>query len=134
MTLTLNKENYLNLLSKTKIIPKIIDTENEYEQYLMIVENFIAKKNNRSPEETILLRLLVKLIEDYEDKNYPIPDVDSSEMLAYLIEENGLNYSDLPEIGTAETIETILNKKKSLNIEQIKLLAKRFNVSPSVFL
>jgi HTH-type transcriptional regulator/antitoxin HigA len=134
MTLTLNKQNYLNLLSEIKIIPKIIDTENEYEEYLAIVENLIAKKNNRTPEETILFRLLVKLIEDYEEENYPIPDADTSEMLAYFIEENELNYSDLPEIGTAKIIEAILNKQECLNIEQIKLLAKRFNVSPAVFL
>ncbi len=134
MTLTLNNQNYLNLLSEIKIIPKIIDTENEYEEYLAIVENLIAKKNNRTPEETILFRLLVKLIEDYEEENYPIPDADTSEMLDYFIEENELNYSDLPEIGTAKIIEAILNKQECLNIEQIKLLAKRFNVSPAVFL
>lgn len=53
---------------------KIIETEAEYEEYLAVAENLIAKKNNRTPEETTLLRLLVKLIEDYEEQAYSLED------------------------------------------------------------
>ena len=74
MTLTLNKKNYLQLLEKTQIIPKIIETEAEYKLYLAVAENLIAKKNERSPEETTLFRLIVKLIEDYEEKIYALED------------------------------------------------------------
>lgn len=34
MIITLNKNNYLKLLTETKIIPKLIETEIEYEEYL----------------------------------------------------------------------------------------------------
>ncbi len=65
MTLTLNKKNYLQLLDTIQIIPKIIETEKEYTEYLAVTESLIAKKSARTPEETALFRLLVKLIEDY---------------------------------------------------------------------
>ena len=74
MTLTLNKENYLRLLKETKIIPKIIETEEEYREYLAVTENLMAKKNQRTLEETTLFRLLVRLVEDYEEKFFNLGD------------------------------------------------------------
>ena len=70
MTLTINRDNYLKLLDEVQLIPKVIETETEYEQNLAVAEKLIAKKKNRSPEETTLFRLLVRLIEDYEETNY----------------------------------------------------------------
>ena len=74
MTLTINRENYLKLLEEAQLIPKVIETVSEYEQNLGIAERLIAKKKNRTPEETVLLRLLVKLIEDYEENNYNLKE------------------------------------------------------------
>ena len=44
MTLTINRENYLKLLDEVQLIPKIIETEAEYEQNLAVAEKLIAKK------------------------------------------------------------------------------------------
>ena len=52
MTLTINQSNYLKLLDEMQLIPKVIETEAEYEQNLAVVEKLIAKKNQRTPEET----------------------------------------------------------------------------------
>ncbi|MCW6050293.1 hypothetical protein K4039_09395 [Lyngbya sp. CCAP 1446/10] len=46
-------------------------TEEENEIYLEIVEELISR-TNLNPEEDALLELLVKLIEDFEDKHYQI--------------------------------------------------------------
>ena len=73
MTPTLNK-NYLKLLDTIQIIPKIIETEAEYNEYLAVTENLIAKKDSRTQEETALFRLLVRLIEDYEEQTYHLDD------------------------------------------------------------
>ena len=54
--------------------------------------------------------------------------------LSYLMEEHGLGVSDLPEIGTSEKIEAILNKEEALTLNQIQQLAQRFKVQPQVFL
>jgi len=50
------------------------------------------------------------------------------------MEEHGLGISDLPEIGTSETIEAILNKDRALTLSQIQQLAQRFKVQLQVFL
>ena len=44
MTLTINRANYLKLLETVRLIPKVIETEAEYEQHLAVAERLIAKK------------------------------------------------------------------------------------------
>jgi HTH-type transcriptional regulator/antitoxin HigA len=50
------------------------------------------------------------------------------------MEERGLKQSDLSEIGTQGVISEILSGKRQLNVRQIKMLSKRFKVSPAVFI
>ena len=125
-----------NIKTSWKIISPILTIRNE-EDYDRAIEqmNILIDEIGTNENHPLynLLDTLGILIEVYEQENYPIPNCDSSEMLAYFMEEKGLNYSDLPEIGTPEMIEAILNNRQSLSIEQVKLLAKRFNVSPTVF-
>jgi HTH-type transcriptional regulator/antitoxin HigA len=81
-----------------------------------------------------LLDTLGTLIEAYETEHYSIPNCSGNDVLTYLMEEHGLGLSDLPEIGTSEKIEAILNKKQNLTLSQIEQLAQRFKVQPRVFL
>ena len=139
MTLTLNKKNYLQLLAQTKIIPKIIETEAEYEEYLAVAENLMAKKNNRTPEETTLFRLLVKLIEDYEERVYSLEDWSNllpHEILQHLLESSNTKQADLVGVISSSKglISAIVNGKRVISKEQAKKLGRYFNVSPSLFI
>ncbi|ACK64318.1 putative transcription regulator with HTH domain [Rippkaea orientalis PCC 8801] len=139
MTLTLNKKNYLKLLEKTQIIPKIIDTQEEYEQYLAVAENLIAKKDNRTPEETALFRLLVRLIEDYEENIYSLEDftnLSAHEILQHLLEYSNTTPEDLSNIinCSQELILALINGEQTINQQQAKLLGMYFKVDPSLFI
>jgi HTH-type transcriptional regulator/antitoxin HigA len=74
------------------------------------------------------------LIEAYEEQHYAIPDCSGVDMLLHLMEEYSLSQSDLPEIGSQGVVSEIINRKRELNIRQIRALAKRFKVAPAVFL
>jgi HTH-type transcriptional regulator/antitoxin HigA len=50
------------------------------------------------------------------------------------MEEHDLRQSDLPEIGSQGVISEMLSGKRQFNVRQIKLLSKRFKVSPAVFI
>lgn len=80
-----------------------------------------------------LLDTLGSLIALYEEEHYPIPETTGAEGLRFLMDEHGLAQSDLPEIGSQGVVSEILNGKRELNIRQIRGLAKRFKVSPAVF-
>jgi len=81
-----------------------------------------------------LLDTLGTLIHAYEEEHDPIPDSSGVDVLCCLLEEHGLKQSDLPEIGSQGVVSEILNGKRDLNIRQMRELAKRFHVSPAVFL
>lgn len=80
-----------------------------------------------------LLDTLGTLIHAYEEEHYPIPDSSGSEILRFLMDENGLTQSDLPEVGSQGVVSEILNGKRDLNVRQIRALANKFRVSPAAF-
>ncbi|MGK7873016.1 MAG: type II toxin-antitoxin system HigA family antitoxin [Xenococcaceae cyanobacterium] len=112
-----------------------IRNEEEYEQAIKRLNDLIDEigTNEQHPLYN-LLDTLGTLIEAYEAEHYSIPNCSGSDVLAYLMEEHGLSLSDLPEIGTSERIEAILNKDQALTLSQIQQLAQRFKVQPQVFL
>ncbi len=80
-----------------------------------------------------LLDTLGTMIAAYEADHLALPEVGGGEVLAYLMEEHGLQQSDLPEIGSQGAVSEILSGKRELNVRQIRALAGRFGVSPAVF-
>ena len=113
----------------------IIRNEDEYEQAIELLNNLIDEigTNEQHPLYN-LLDTLGTLIEVYEKEHYSIPNCSGSDVLAYLMEEHRLSLSDLPEIGTSETIEAILKKDQALTLSQIQQLTQHFKVQPQVFL
>jgi HTH-type transcriptional regulator/antitoxin HigA len=81
-----------------------------------------------------LVALLGERIGDYEDAQSSAEKVAPGDMLRFLLDQHGLNQSDLPEVGSQGVVSEILNGKRSLNVRQIKLLAERFQVGPQVFM
>lgn len=72
-------------------------------------------------------------IEKYEAEHVRIPAATPTAMLKFLMQQHGLRQSDLPEIGSQGVVSEVLAGKRELNARQIKRLAKRFGVSPAVF-
>ncbi|MBN3945458.1 MAG: transcriptional regulator [Nostoc sp. NMS7] len=112
-----------------------IRNEQEYDQAIERLNDLIDEigTNEQHPLYNFL-DTLGTLIEAYEAEHYSIPNCSGSDVLAYLIEEHRLSFSDLTEIGTSETIEAILNKDQALTLSQIQYLAQRFKVQAQVFL
>ena len=54
-------------------------------------------------------------------------------MLKFLMEQNHLTGSDLPEIGDKSVVSRTLNGKRTLSSTDIQALSQRFHVDPSVF-
>ena len=81
-----------------------------------------------------LLDTLGLVIQAYEEQHHTIPDTSSAEVLSYLIKEPALSEADLPEVGPQSTVAAILSGDEALTIQQVRALATRFKVSPSVFI
>lgn len=83
-----------------------------------------------------LLDVVGMLVAQYEDENTPalIAASKPQEVLQFLMEQHGLKQSDLREIGSQGVVSEILSGSRQINARQAKALAKRFGVSPAVFL
>jgi HTH-type transcriptional regulator / antitoxin HigA len=139
MTITISRGNYIDLLNQDRIIPKIIETHEEYEQFLAVSERLISKKQTRTPEETVLFRLLVKLIRDYEEETYDLKEWSKTsphELLQHLMEARDMKQVDLVGILSPSKglVSSIVNGKRSISKAQAKKLGELFNISPSVFI
>ena len=132
MTITFDRDTYSKLLSKYQ--PRIIKTEEENEFFLEIVEELISTKNLNSAEEA-LLQLLVKLIEDFEDKHYQINASTPQSRLLHLMEARSLDATDLLEImGSREAVVEVINDRLEITKQQAEALGRFFHVDPGLFL
>jgi len=128
---TLNKLEYGALL--VDIQPKVITTEEENDRALSIVENLLAEEK-LSPEKEQILRLLVSLIEKFEDQHYQLAASSPHSILMHLMEERGLRQTDLVGIiGSRGVVSEVVNGKRSISNAQAKSLGSFFYVDPSLF-
>jgi len=81
-----------------------------------------------------LANMLGSLISEYEHDHYPQPALSPLTMLRFLMNQNQLTQSSLPELGTQGVVSEILSGKRELNVRQIKALSERFHVPASVFI
>lgn len=131
MTHTFNREFYGKLLAEYQ--PKTIATEEEKEQAIALAVE-LEHRPNRTPEEEILLELLVTLIEKFEETHYPIPQGTPHSMLLHLMEARDLKPEALIEvIGSREDVFEIVNGKRSISKTQAHAIAELFQVDTSLF-
>jgi len=117
-------------------LPAIIETEEQNERYLAIVEKLMRKgEENLSPEENTLLDLLVHLIEDFETRYYQPENATPLEVLHFLMESNGLKQVDLvPIFGSKGITSEVINGKRGISKANAKALGEFFNISPAAFI
>jgi HTH-type transcriptional regulator/antitoxin HigA len=127
-------KRYGRLLAR--FTPKVIENEAENDAALAIVESLLEKgEDSLTPEERTIFELLTTLIEQFEDKAYPVPDGDPKDVLNALMEHNELKAADLADLlGSRAKVSEILSGARSISKEQAKRLGARFRVSPAIFI
>ncbi len=132
MTLTFNLQSYTNLLVRYQ--PKPIVSHEDYEKSIALAEE-MDHRDILTPEEDVLLELLVTLIEKYESVHEPIPNVSGRSVLINLMDAQDVTAGDLvPILGSAELVDQILLGKQLISQVQATLLADRFHVTAQAFL
>ena len=112
-----------------------IRSEQDYDRLVAQMNELIDEVGiNEAHPMYEFLDTLGTILYAYEEKQHPIPQASGAEVLQYLMEEHDLRQSDLPEIGSQGVVSEILNGKRELNVRQIRELARRFHVSPAVFI
>lgn len=130
----INKTKYGALLATT--LPIAIETEEEYERMLEAVSRLMSKGGgNHTLEEERLLKLLVILVENFEDRTLPLKNASAHEMLMFFMDQHKLRQADLlPVFGSRGVASNVVNGKRSISKAQAKKLAEMFHTSADVFI
>jgi HTH-type transcriptional regulator/antitoxin HigA len=109
--------------------------EKGYNRLVNLLDDLVDEVgNNENHSLASLMETIGSLIETYESQNVDEVEGNPINALCSLMDEHGLKQSDLSEIGSQGVVSEILSGKRQLNVRQIKMLSKRFKVSPSVFI
>jgi len=131
--LIIDNKKYGRVLAR--VLPRVIMTDEEHERLLGELENLMDKGERRTAEEDAALELMVRLIKDYDEQHYPLPDPGPREMLVYLMERRALKRADLiPIFKSRGYVSDFFSGRRAISKARVKQLAEFFNVSPEVFL
>ena len=123
---------YRRLVSQT--MPVVIETEEENVRMLAIVEKLMMKGEDLSAEEEKLLKLLARLIEDFEQRYYRPPEAEPLEVLHHLMEARGVKPSQLWEVfGSKGITSEVLSGKRGISKTHARALANYFHVPADLF-
>jgi HTH-type transcriptional regulator / antitoxin HigA len=109
---------------------KVIQTEQQHRSYLKQVHDLILKAPLTGTPESDKLEVLTVLIENYENKKYPVEPPDPVDAILFRMQEKGLKQADLiPYFGTRSRVSEILSRKRPLTVAMIKALAIGLGIS-----
>jgi len=128
-------EKVKNVWHDVKDILSVPHTDKQYKKLVKVLDELIDEVGNDEKHQLApLLETVGNLIEEYENDHFIQPNSEPIEVLKYLMQENNLTQKDLNILGSQGVVSEILNGKRELNVRQIKALAEKFKISPSVFI
>ena len=84
----------------------LIENEQDYERAIEQLNQLIDEVGTDETHPMYsFLDILGTIIHIYEEKHDPLPSASGTDILYYLMEEYGLNQSDLPEVGSQGVVK-----------------------------
>ncbi len=116
-------------------LPTVITTVAQNRRMIKIANKLMDKGENMTPEEGELLKLLGRLICDFETKYYKPQKVTPREALIGMMEMNHLKQADIVHIfGSSGVTSEVISGKREISKAHAKALAKFFHTSTDLFL
>lgn len=107
------------------------------ERYERLTKELVSldERDDLTPEEKELAELLTLLVDEYEERRYPIPQASPQHILQHLTEARNLTQKDLWKIfGSKGITSEVFHGKRSISKTQAKKLAAFFGVSAELFI
>ena len=120
------------------MVAPVIDTPKNPEDYETLLENLrdamtLVENRPKSPLAG-LIKAMTIAAQDYENSQMLEQQGGALLALRYLIKLHGIKQSELKEVGSQGVVSEILSGKRTLTLRHVKELAKKFKVSPNVFI
>ena len=113
----------------------IIENKREYEEALKRTEHLMEMNPGIRTVAGKELKLLMLLIEKYEDEHYPIGDPDPIEAIKTRMEDLGLDAKHLVRaIGDKGTVSKVLNRRIPLSLKMIRNLSRQLHLPADILI
>jgi HTH-type transcriptional regulator / antitoxin HigA len=110
---------------------KPIKTTEEYQLALKQIDTLWEAPPKSAGAD--ILEVLSILVDDYENKHFPIDAPDPIEAIKYQMEQLHLSQQDLAKyLGGKSRVSEILHKKRPLTLKMIKALHQQLHIPLSV--
>ena len=130
--MTFNQEEYIRLFSE--IVIKPIESDEELDRYVTLVEPYFFDKE-KTPEEEAIYELLCLLITAYENEHHPDPELEPLEFLKGCMDLHDYKQKDLVGvIGSRGVVSEVINGKREISKAQARALGEFFKVDYKSFL
>lgn len=113
----------------------VLENKKQYEEALKRIDELMDINPGLKTDSGKEMKLLLLLIEKYEDDHYPIDSPDPIEAIKIRMEDLGLEAKDLIEaIGDKGTVSKVLNRKIQLSLRMIRNLSKLLHLPADVLI
>ncbi|HWH62900.1 MAG TPA: helix-turn-helix domain-containing protein, partial [Ginsengibacter sp.] len=113
---------------------KIIKTDAQYNKYCNTLEALVdSNKKTKAVQDEI--ELLTLLIEKYDEEHNTFDDADPIELLKSLMKDHKMKAVDLAKLLNVSEglVSDMLNYKKGLSKDTIRILSERFKLNQDTF-
>ena len=113
----------------------VLETKKEYEAAMARIDHLVDLNPPQRTAAGKELRLLLYLVEKYEDEHFPIGMPDPVEAIKTRMEDLGLEPKDLIDaIGDKGTVSKVLNRKIPLSLRMIRNLSALLSLPAEVLI
>jgi HTH-type transcriptional regulator/antitoxin HigA len=131
-TIELNEKSYGQLLRRT--LPHVIRSSSNYDRLTAELVR-LDDREDLTPEEHELAELLTVLIDEYEQRRFPIKKASPRQTLLHLMEARSLTQKDLWKVfGSKGITSEVFHGKRSISKTHARKLADFFHVSADLFI
>ncbi len=113
----------------------VLENKKDYELAIERIEKLMEMNPGTKTDAGRELKLLLLLVERYEEEHYPIGAPDPIEAIKLRMDELNLLPSDLIDaIGDKGTVSKVLNKKVLLSLRMIRNLYVLLKLPPEILI
>ena len=118
----------------TKYAPQPIRSQKGYERAISQLEELMVPRPNAA--RSLLIEVLATLIEKYESREHPTPEVPPAEMLAKLLKNREVKPIEVAKATgiPPATLSNVLAHRRGLSKQNAFKLGEYFGLSPIVFM
>ncbi len=115
--------------------PHVLKSDVEYDAAIAEIERLVDADVEAGSEGYDRLEFLSVLVEHYEDERYPMGAVTPQQAVTFMLEQKGLNRSDLDGMmGGKSRVSEFLNGKRELSKSQVEGLRRQLGIPADILL